>query len=150
LQPKDKSEWQIVGRLVRYTVPRIVERNRKGNLKVYCVGENREQAETFLSYAKALAKELIEKDISVSFFKQFENPSVAEYGHSALSFNISRLGYAWFKQGRTPEVTATIVHELAHEAKDPDYAHGQVYVNRLANLAGKLPFLATKKPELFT
>jgi hypothetical protein len=101
-------------------------------------------------YAMALAKELIAKDISVSFFKQSHNPSAAEYGCGALSFNISRLGYAWFRQGKTPEVTGLIVHELAHEANDPDYAHGHVYVRRLANLAGKLPFLAIRKPELFT
>lgn len=101
-------------------------------------------------YAMALARELIAKDISVSFFKQAGNPAAAEYGCGALSFNVSRLGYAWFKQGKTPEVTGLIVHELAHEANDPDYAHGHVYVNRLAKLAGMLPFLATKKPQLFT
>jgi len=101
-------------------------------------------------YAMVLARELIGKEISVSFFKQFDNPSAAEYGCGELSFNISRLGYAWFRQGITPEVTALIVHELAHEASDPDYAHGHVYVNRLAKLAGMLPFLATKKPQLFT
>jgi len=101
-------------------------------------------------YAMALAKELIAKDISVSFFKQFDNPSAADYGCGELSFNISRLGYAWFRQGKTPEVTALIVHELAHEANDPDYAHGHIYVRRLAKLAGMLPFLATKKPQLFT
>lgn len=101
-------------------------------------------------YAKTLARELIAKDITVSFFKQFENPAAAEYGGGTLSFNICRLGYDWFKQGKTPQVTALIVHELAHEASDPDYAHGHVYVNRLAKLAGMLPFLATKKPQLFT
>lgn len=41
----------------------------------------------------------------------------------------------------------TIVHELGHEARDPDYAHGHVYVSRLANLAGKLPFLAPRSPS---
>jgi hypothetical protein len=105
-------------------------------------------------YAKALAKELTGKDIRVEFFKQFENPDAADYGtgllnRDTLSFNISRLGYAWFKQGKTPEVTALIVHELPHEAEDPDFAHGHVYVRRLGELAGKLPFLALEKPEIF-
>jgi len=101
-------------------------------------------------YAKSLASHLLGKEINVTFHSLFGGAYAAQYGLGELSFNVARIGKSWFELGVCPETTGLIIHELAHDgAQDPDYAHGPVYLRRLEQLIGQLPFLAIKQPEIF-
>ena len=99
--------------------------------------------------AKSLAKELLDREITVSFHSLFGGPS-AEYGYGQLQFNVASLGKAWFEQGITPDTVGVILHELAHDkANDPDYAHGATYQREAMEINGKAALLARNKPDRY-
>lgn len=65
-------------------------------------------------YAQALAKELLEVDITVEVVRDMQN-FLAAYGSRRLMFNLQWLGHKFFNtpsQTRTDEI---LIHEFAHE-----------------------------------
>lgn len=101
-------------------------------------------------FAKALAREIIERDISVGFYSLRGADYGAEYEDGQLHFNVANLGKAWFEKGITHQVVGLIVHEFGHDrAHDPDYTHGRVYQQRESELVGKLALLARDKPDRY-
>jgi hypothetical protein len=101
-------------------------------------------------FAKALAKELIERDIQVGFYSLPGAEYGAEYDDGQLHFNVANLGKTWFDQAITPHVVGLIVHELGHDrAHDPDFAHGHAYQERESELVGKLALMARDKPDRY-
>jgi len=102
-------------------------------------------------YAKRLAKVLVNRNVTVRFYSLFGEGVAACYSRTfgILSFNVATLGYEWFDQGITADTTAIILHEIAHQAKDPDYEHGRVFRRTLEALAGKTVMLALEQPALF-
>jgi len=66
-----------------------------------------------------------------------------------LTFNVKRLGYAFFDGDPTrEEMTALLTHELAHENASDHLSSD--YHKAICRLAGKLLRLALDEPEFFT
>ena len=55
-----------------------------------------------------------------------------------MVFNISTLRKGFFADAPTPDQTALILHELAHQNGSAERSHGNDYINTLADLAGNL------------
>jgi hypothetical protein len=99
------------------------------------------------NYVKNLARELLGVKANVSFYKMKNGYAAATWDKltQTLSFDVAKLGKAWFENIR-PQVTKLILHELSHvEGNGHDYQ----YINSLAKLSGKAVHLALEKPEVF-
>jgi len=92
------------------------------------------------SYAKWLAIETIEHDISVEFIRT-DKHILADYNFmtQTLRFNVRRLTGAskWFDGGIAPKHTSLILHELAHDCAARDLAHHGAYVHFLSEISAK-------------
>lgn len=95
-------------------------------------------------YAKQLHKGLFGRDVNVSFYSDFQIGEAAGYGAS-LSFNIARLGKAWFNT-IGEHTTSLLLHEFAHTE---GVGHEPSYYKSLEKLAGKAVHLALSNPEVF-
>lgn len=102
-------------------------------------------------YAKRIAPHLIGREIEVRFYSLFGEAVAATFNRASgtLSFNVASLGYEWFEQGISPETTALVLHELAHQEEDPNISHGPIYKRSLQIVAGKAVMLARDQPKLF-
>jgi hypothetical protein len=96
--------------------------------------------------AKTIAHECFSIDINVRFVSSKEATTLAQYGDRTLTFNVGRLGVAWFKPRVDASIIDLIVHELGHEYG----LHTEIsYQDAITKLAGRLTILALEKPELF-
>jgi hypothetical protein len=108
-------------------------------------------------YSKTLAKNLINRDLKVEFYKQ-HGRVMACYSRfqGTISFNVTVLGRGWFKRtainwtnGGRIAANSIIIHELGHERDDPSFEHGPEFRRAVEELAAKSTELALTKPELF-
>lgn len=100
--------------------------------------------DAFAEFCKELARHLMGKEISVDYFKTFNG--AAAYGGQRLSFNVSRLGKAWFEEIGAKQLDL-VIHEFGHE-----YSHDHLsdsYYKALTRLGGQSTRLALDHPELF-
>lgn len=113
-------------------------------------GENVFAAEgvrTVVAYAKALAVELIGREIEVRIANKVSWPFAATFGPSGvLTLNFGRLGYAFFKDGRCEPVDDLLIHEFAHN-KVSDHLSADYY-RECTRLGAKMVQIALDKPEL--
>lgn len=65
-------------------------------------------------YAEWLAKWLIGRDVAVDF-QRSPQYFVAAYSPGHLTFNLQRLGHAWFDRPVLLNIDALLIHELAHD-----------------------------------
>jgi len=96
-------------------------------------------------FAKMLAKELFNENITVAFARSRKRFAAA-YGNNNLTFNVSRLGKKWFTE-IDEKVIALIIHEFGHH-----YCSNHLsskYYDALCDLGAKLAVLGLRKPELF-
>ena len=76
----------------------------------------------------AYAVRAAELALGVSITVSFHTPPLTEswlaaYGSRNLSFNLTRLGYAWFEEPDEAKVDALLIHELAHEVQSDHLDH---------------------------
>ena len=95
-------------------------------------------------YAKWLARQLIDRDISVRFMKNSAQV-LACYGGGSLTFNIHHLKAGFFNNAPTIAQTSLILHELAHE-NHGSRAHGDEFLRTLEHISAKAVFLAQTQP----
>ena len=71
-----------------------------------------------------LGPRLIGRSVRVHFLNDATVGAAAFYGNGELTFNVGRLGYAWFDQDPGSEhVVALVLHELAHERVSDHLSH---------------------------
>jgi hypothetical protein len=113
--------------------------------KVIPENEWSEAQKVVVAYAKMIAKECLDKDITVEIIKSQATVS-ADYGKGHLRFNASRLPASWWAGKVCEATTDLIIHELGHEGGQ-HYEHG--YHEVLTKVGAKLTMLALNKPEVF-
>jgi hypothetical protein len=96
-------------------------------------------------YARFLAKELMDVEITVSVVRT-TNAFGACYGSGRLDFNLFRLGHKWFDQGVTEEVDHLLIHEFGHQSSGDHLS--EEYHDALCRLGAGLKRLALEKPEV--
>lgn len=116
-----KAEWENVKRtnFVKSAgqvtpSPKAFSENGTKTLTYIPESEWTEGMRMVVSYAKELAKELINKPISVKIVKNWEWHFGGCYGGGELTLNRGVLGKDWFDQ-IDDNVVALLIHELAHE-----------------------------------
>jgi hypothetical protein len=101
-----------------------------------------------VKYAKALAWKLLGGDvIKVDVVSRATWPYAATYGPGHLTFNLGRLGHAWFESGPREDVDRLLIHEFGHHFS-ADHLSGE-YHDALCKLGAKLAQLALSEPEFF-
>jgi len=88
-------------------------------------------------YARWLARQVLDHDISVEFIRTYKNIA-ADYGAGVLRFNVMRVGGGakWFDGPISERHTDLILHELAHDAGS-DLPHHGSYVRMLSAISAK-------------
>lgn len=71
----------------------------------------------------------------------------AWYGQHEITFNLNRLGWAWFANGITDDVIDLVIHELGHEYESNHLSAG--YYRALTDVGARMVRLALTEPEIF-
>jgi hypothetical protein len=100
-----------------------------------------------VGYAADLGMELLGRRVDVRVVVSPHEPHGAWYSPGSLTFNVGRLGYAWFEKGPCEEVDELLIHEFGHETA-PDHL-SQKFHDSLCKLGADLAALALTKPEFF-
>ncbi len=67
-------------------------------------------------HAMTIAREVLKREISVTFANDAGWPFSATYGPGRLTFNVGRLGRKWFSLSQNRrEINRLLIHELGHE-----------------------------------
>lgn len=98
-------------------------------------------------FTRAVSEALLGFEAKVEFLVAPEATVLAQYGRRTLSFNVGRLGRAWFEHGITWQVSSLVIHELAHEF-EADHLSMR-YTRAVCDLAAKLAHLVAHNPERF-
>lgn len=127
--------------------PKAIEGNISGNRDAV-LGEDkiRPGMQAIADYTMAVAPALIGRAVNVRFVVLPNEGYVASYlpGAGQVTFNVGRLGYAWFEQGATEDVNATVIHELAHE-RCSDHLDAR-YADECSRLGHRLAKLYREHP----
>lgn len=104
--------------------------------------------EQVIALTKRLGHELLHTDIKVSIVRSKQG-FTACFGQSHLTFNLFRLGHAWFNEwrGNISRTLDLIVHEFGHHYS-ASHLHDN-YHEALSRMAGRLTELALEEPGLF-
>lgn len=87
-------------------------------------------------HAMAVAREILKREISVTFANDPAWPFDATYGPGRLTFNVGRLGKKWFDLGTNRmEIEKLLLHEFAHEFASDHLSHE--YHESICNIAAK-------------
>ena len=87
-------------------------------------------------HAMAVAREILKREISVTFANDPAWPFAATYGPGRLTFNVGRLGKKWFDLGTNRmEIEKLLLHEFAHEFASDHLSHE--YHESICNIAAK-------------
>ena len=104
------------------------------------------------AYASELAEQILGKPIVVRVIDDKRITAAASWGArpgatpSCLTFNIARLGAAWYAAGPGVEVNDLLIHEFAHEFGD----HlSKEYDRALSRIGAQLVDLALRDPGFF-
>lgn len=100
-----------------------------------------------VEYAADLAKELLGAPILIRIASKVTWPYAATYGPGNLTFNLGRLGHAWFNMGPNEQVDELLIHEFAHHYSSDHLS--EEYHDALCRLGARLATLTLSKPELF-
>jgi hypothetical protein len=100
-----------------------------------------------VDYARALARELMGATITVQIVTDVTWPYAATYGPGHLTFNLGRLGHAWFDAMSGVTVDKLLIHEFGHHYSADHLS--EEYHDRLCELGAKMAALALSLPEFF-
>lgn len=98
-------------------------------------------------YAKILAENLLEMQITV---KICDEPTVlwsANYGCGRLTLNVGNLGHKWFEAVAGDEMNQILLHEFAHQYTLKHLT--EEYHEALCRLGARLGSVALRTPEVF-
>uniref|UniRef100_A0A6M3LKV0 Putative GHKL domain containing protein n=1 Tax=viral metagenome TaxID=1070528 RepID=A0A6M3LKV0_9ZZZZ len=95
-------------------------------------------------YTKYLGRKLLNNEIGIQIYKQPSGYAKATWHDGIIGFNLSHLTNTFF-DAITTEVTALILHELAHQQGN---GHDSLYLDSLKELAGKAVHLAVWDTEM--
>ncbi len=98
-------------------------------------------------YARGLGGRLLDGAVSVQIVNRFREHHTAWYGNCVLTFNLARLGHAWFNDGIRQEVDRLIIHEFGHHFSADHLS--KEYHDALCKLGAKLTELALETPDFF-
>jgi hypothetical protein len=97
-------------------------------------------------YAEALAFKLMNRSVSTRIANDMAWPFTATYGQGQLTFNLGRLGHAFFNGG-LQAVDRLLIHEFGHEYESNHLS--EEYHEALCRLGAKLAALARNDPGFF-
>jgi hypothetical protein len=113
----------------------------------YLPRENRTPAvREVVALVERLGPPLIGHAVHVEVANDITWPFAATFGNFRFTFNVGRLGYAWF-EGETAAIFDLIVHEFGH-AKCGNHL-AEEYYSALTVIGGKMVALALREPLLF-
>ncbi|MCL4683110.1 MAG: hypothetical protein KJZ92_17815, partial [Rhodocyclaceae bacterium] len=98
-------------------------------------------------YAMRIGERLLGCPVRVTIASDVTWPFAATYGTGRLTFNLGKLGYAWFERGDMAEINDLLLHEYAHHFSGNHL--DAAYHDAISRLGGKLVNLALDEPELF-
>jgi hypothetical protein len=98
-------------------------------------------------YAQALGKKLLKHSVLVRFANDSQWPFSATYGKGQLTFNVGRLGYAFFENGPSVGLNDLLIHEFGHHYESNHLSEG--FYDALTNLGARLTDLALTEPSFF-
>lgn len=105
--------------------------------------EPNEDMKRFARIVEMIAKDVVGRKITCSFFKMPDGADVANYGHNVISWNVSHLGKKFFKDFSS-RATGILAHELAHALTSSEcgqYSHLKMeFINNLEIVAGRIGF----------
>lgn len=93
----------------------------------------------FAEICKEVARDSINKEISVRFVSTTHTNELASYGGNRLSWNISSLGKNRFDNPDNPKLLGILIHELAHDkfGSNEGFAHlSNEYLREQERIAG--------------
>lgn len=105
-----------------------------------------EEMKRVRAYAKMLGIEVLGAAITVRFTNDIKWPFAATYGPGLLTFNIGRLGKAWFEKINN-DVDELLIHEFGHHTATDHLS--DKYYDALCSIGAKMKSLALLKPEKF-
>lgn len=100
-----------------------------------------------VEYAKDLADKLLQRDITVRIVSEVTEPHAAWFGGGGLTFNIGRLGKAWFEGPICEKHHELILHEFAHNRVKDHFT--REFADEVGRLGAKLVSLALSDPAFF-
>lgn len=100
-----------------------------------------------VAYTHELATRLLLRDVDVRIVSEITQPHAAWFGGGTLTFNLGRLGKAWFDQSICDAHHRLIIHEFAH-AKVSDHLTRE-FSDEVCRLAVKLAREMFVDPEFF-
>jgi hypothetical protein len=68
-----------------------------------------------IAYARDVSRHLLGFEVAVNIVSEMTAPAAAWYGSRTLTFNVGRLGHAWFDRPDQERVDALLIHEFAHD-----------------------------------
>ena len=97
-------------------------------------------------HARAIAREVLQREISVTFANDPHWPFSATYGPGRLTFNVGRLGRNWFSLGRNRVgINKLLIHELAHEFSTDHLSED--YHDALCRIGAAMVEMAARRGE---
>jgi hypothetical protein len=99
-----------------------------------------------VALVERLGPPLIGHAVHVEVANDITWPFAATFGNFRFTFNVGRLGYAWF-EGETAPIFDLIVHEFGHAASGNHLS--EEYYSALTAIGGKMVVLALREPKLF-
>lgn len=107
----------------------------------YTVGQAR-----VVAYAKGLGRALLGRDIAVRIVCEITMPHAAWFGDHELTFNLGRLGKAWFDEPIGMAHNELLLHEFAHAKVSDHLTHA--FSDEVACLGAKLVHLTLVDEDL--
>ncbi len=99
------------------------------------------------NYAMRIGERLLGCPVSVTIASDVTWPFAATYSTGRLTFNLGKLGYAWFERGGMAEINDLLLHEFAHHFSGNHL--DAAFYEAISRLGGKLVKLALDEPGLF-
>ena len=100
-----------------------------------------------VEFSEVFGARLLGKMVRVSILND-PRSYAACYGSGRLSFNVRRLGKAWFDQNPLhPSVTSLLIHEFGHDASGDHLS--ERFHDALCSLGAKFGKLALEEPQFF-
>lgn len=123
----------------------------QGEIKTMNEAHWPEYVRNVASFCKALAKRLIDVDVTVKVGNDPTYPADATYGDAAgkgeLMLNLGRLGHKWFEAGVTQDTLDLLFDEFGHHYESDHLSEN--YYRALRTLGAKTTMLALAEPSFF-
>lgn len=102
---------------------------------------------SFVEYVQELGMRLLNREVQVRIVSEITRPNAAWFGGGTVTFNLGRLGRAWFENGIQDAHHRLIIHEFAHNKVDDHLT--REFSDEVCRLAVKLAREMYVDPEFF-